>query len=118
MRLFCYHAASIFSEARMIGAMREKMQGIFAIVIIGFICVVFALWGVESLFSRSGNVKAPLTINGTDISEQQINQAVSMARERYSEMFKGKIDSSFLTDKMLREPAIESLINRTLLCNS
>lgn len=115
MRLFCYHAASIFSEARMIGAMREKMQGIFAIVIIGFICVVFALWGVESLFSRSGNVKAPLTINGTDISEQQINQAVSMARERYSEIFKGKIDSSFLTDKMLREPAIESLINRTLL---
>ncbi len=99
----------------MIGAMREKMQGVFATVIIVAICAIFALWGVETLFNRSGKVKAPITVDGVDISEQQINQAVSMARERYSEMFKGKIDPSFLTDKMLREPAIESLIGRTVM---
>ncbi len=99
----------------MIEAMREKMQGVFATVVIVFICVMFALWSVETLFSRSAQVKAPLTVDGIDISEQQINQAVSMARERYSEMFKGKMDPSFLTDKMLREPAIESLIGRTVL---
>lgn len=99
----------------MIGAMREKMQGVFATVVIVFICVMFALWGVETLFSSSGRAKAPLTVDGVDISEQQINQAVSAARERYGEIFKGKIDPSFLTDKMLREPAIESLIGRTVL---
>ena len=99
----------------MIGAMREKMQGVFATVIIGFICVIFALFGADAFFSGGGQAKAPLSVDGTDISEQQINQAITTARERYSEMFKGKIDPSFLSDQMLREPAIESLINRAVL---
>ena len=99
----------------MIGAMREKMQGVFATVIIVFICVIFALFGADAFFSGGGQVKAPVTVDGVDISEQQINQAITTARERYSEMFKGKIDPSFLSDQMLREPAIESLIGNAVL---
>lgn len=99
----------------MIGAMREKMQGVFATVIIVFICVIFALFGADAFFSGGGQAKAPVSVDGVDISEQQINQAITTARERYSEMFKGKIDPSFLTDQMLREPALESLIGRTVL---
>ncbi|MEZ5435364.1 MAG: SurA N-terminal domain-containing protein [Pseudomonadales bacterium] len=94
----------------MIGAMREKMQGVFATVIIVFICVIFALFGADAFFSGGGQVKAPVTVDGVEISEQQINQAITAARARYGEMFQGKIDPSFLTDQMLREPALESLM--------
>jgi peptidyl-prolyl cis-trans isomerase D len=100
----------------MIGVIREKMQGIFAIVVVGVLSAVFALWGAESFFNRSsGSKQVALTVNGVDIVEQQISQSISVMRQRYAEMFKGKMDPSFLTDKMLREPAIQSLVSRILL---
>lgn len=100
----------------MIGLIREKMQGVFATVIVGFISVIFALWGVESLFNRGANSnQAVLTVNGVDISEAQISREVSNLRERYAQMFGGKIDAAMLSDKMLRAPAIEALTSRTLL---
>lgn len=91
------------------------MQGIFATVIVGFFCAVFALWGVESLFNRSGQTKAVATVNGQDITEPEIARATQAIRQRYMQMLGGKVDAGFLNDQMLREPALDSIISRKLI---
>lgn len=101
----------------MIEFFREKMKGTFAVVMVVFFCAVFALWGVESLFDRQAKAKGAATVNGEEISEAELANAVSRLRAQYTEMLGGKVDPEFLNDKMLREPALESLISRRLLEN-
>src|SRR6478735_6615527 len=99
----------------MLELIREKMQGVFATVIVGFFCVMFALWGVERLFDRGGQVQSIVTVNGDDVTEPEIAQAIKAMRQRYIQMLGGKVDPGFLNDQMLREPAIDSIISRKLL---
>lgn len=101
----------------MLEFIREKMQGAFATVIIGFFCLAFALWGVEQLFSRSGKSKAVAVVNGDEIFEPEIANAVEMLRRYYMNQLGGKVDASFLNDKMLRGPALDTLVKRRLLAS-
>ena len=99
----------------MLELIREKMKGVFATVIVGFFCAVFALWGVESLFERSGQAQPVATVNGEEITEPEIAQTTKVMRQRYIQMLGGKVDPAFLNDQMLREPALDSIISRKLL---
>jgi peptidyl-prolyl cis-trans isomerase D len=99
----------------MLELIREKMQGVFATIIIVLLCSVFAMWGVESLFERGGKTQAVATVNGDDITEPEIARATQAMRQRYIEMLGGKVDPTFLNDQMLREPALDSIISRKLL---
>ncbi|HQQ62650.1 MAG TPA: SurA N-terminal domain-containing protein [Pseudomonadales bacterium] len=101
----------------MLEFIREKMQGAFATVIIGFFCVAFALWGVERLFSGGGKSKAVVVVNGDEIFEPEIANAIDMLRKYYMNQLGGKVDSSFLNDKMLRGPAVDTLVKRKLLAS-
>ncbi len=99
----------------MLEFIREKMQGVFATVIVGFFCAAFALWGVERMFSGGGGANAVATVNGEDIYEPDVAQAIKVLRQQYMKMLGGQVDANFLNDKMLRNPALESLIGRKLL---
>ncbi len=99
----------------MLEFIREKMQGTFATVIVGFFCVAFALWGVERVFESRSRSSAVVKVNGNDITEPELANAVENMRKRYLQMLGGKVDPSFLNDKMLRGPALDSLIARKLL---
>lgn len=99
----------------MLELIREKMQGVFATVIVVFFCAVFALWGVESLFNRNSSKVAIASVDGQDISEPELANAIQNLRQRYVQMLGDKVDPKFLNDSMLREPALNSLISRKLL---
>jgi peptidyl-prolyl cis-trans isomerase D len=99
----------------MLEFIREKIKGTIATVIVGFFCAAFALWGVESLFDRGGSKQSVATVNGKEITEPEVAQAISSLRQRYTQLLGGKVDANFLSDKMLRTPALESLISRKLL---
>ncbi|HSC75177.1 MAG TPA: SurA N-terminal domain-containing protein [Pseudomonadales bacterium] len=99
----------------MLELIREKMQGTFATIIVVLLCSVFAMWGVERLFDRGGKTRAAVTVNGEDITEPEVARATQAMRQRYVEMLGGKVDSTFLSDQMLREPALDSIISRKLL---
>ena len=99
----------------MLELIREKMQGVFATVIVIFFCAVFALWGVESLFNTNSGQVAIATVDGKDITEPELANAIQNLRQRYVQMLGEQVDPKFLNDSMLREPALNSLIGRKLL---
>lgn len=99
----------------MLELIREKMQGTFAVIIVGLFCAVFALWGAETIFEGRSNKQIVATVNGEEITEPEVTRVISELRQRYTQMLGGKVDPQFLNDKMLRNPALESLISRKLL---
>ena len=60
--------------------MRDNTQGIIAKIIVGLIIVVFALFGFGSITTFLAPVAKVATVNGSDITQQQMELAVERNR--------------------------------------
>ncbi len=102
----------------MLQSMREGSQGIIAKIIVGFIIVTFALWGVDSLMGLATQADAPVTVNGVDISEAEIQNGIELQRRQLIAQMGENVDPSVLEDNLLRGMVIEGLIEQSLLLQS
>ncbi len=93
---------------------REKAQGWFAWLIVAFITIPFALWGIQSYL---GVGKAPVaaTVNGTDIPMQELDRTTRQLRERLRTQLGSAYRPEMFSDKELRKQALEQLINDAVL---
>ncbi len=99
----------------MLQSIRDNSQGIIAKVIVGLIAVTFALFGVESLVSLSSGSSAPATVNGVEISEQQLYQGVELQRRQLLAQMGENADPALLDDNLIRGMVLESLIEQSVL---
>jgi len=91
----------------MLGTIREKIQGIFAVIVVGMLIIPFALWGINSYFTREKNPPVA-TVNGTDIEKATFE---SMYRQQVDRL-RGRIDPKFLSSGFLRDQVLSALINQ------
>jgi peptidyl-prolyl cis-trans isomerase D len=99
----------------MLQAIRDGSKGVTAKIIVGLIILTFALFGIESIVALGGGDDAPAEVNGEEISEFQVQQMVEMQKRRLQAQFGENFDPSMIKDEMLRDSAVESLINEALL---
>ncbi|RDE24245.1 peptidylprolyl isomerase [Motiliproteus coralliicola] len=102
----------------MLQNLRESSQGIIAKIIVGFIIITFALWGVDSLVGLASDPGAPITVNDVDITEGEIMNGVELQRRQLIAQMGSSIDPSLLEDNLLRAGVIERLIEQSLLLQS
>jgi len=102
----------------MLQAIRDGSKGPVAKVIVGLIILTFALFGIESIVALGGGEDAPATVNGEEISEYQVLQAVQMQKRRLQAQFGENFDPSIFKDELLRESSVDSLINETIVKQS
>lgn len=98
----------------MLQTMRNNAQSTMAKVIIGFIVVVFALWGVESIVSIGGGEPAPIKVDGQKITESDIERAVEQQRANLMRQFGEQFNQDLFSEKFLRQSAIEQLVNEKI----
>ena len=98
----------------MLQAIREKVTGWIAYGVIFLISIPFALWGVNS-YLGGGEAAPAATVNGQEITAQDLDQAYSRYRQRLSRLFGGSIPASFGTEKMLREQVLSQMIEENAL---
>jgi len=91
----------------MLGTIREKIQGIFAVVVVGMLVIPFALWGINSYFTREKNPPVA-TVNGADIEKATFE---SMYRQQVDRL-RGRIDPKLLSSGFLRNQVLSALINQ------
>ncbi|WP_111640852.1 SurA N-terminal domain-containing protein [Marinimicrobium alkaliphilum] len=97
----------------MLQNLRENSKGLVAGLLIGFLVIIFALSGSEALFmGGSSGEGVEVSVDGERISEIDINRAVNMQRQQLRNMYGDSVPSEFLSDERLREPVVESLIQR------
>jgi peptidyl-prolyl cis-trans isomerase D len=93
----------------MLEAIRERAQGWIAKLILALLIVPFALWGIDSYFSRGGSEKPAATVDGDQIGQREFLKAVRDQKEALG----GKVE-----EKALRARVIEQLVNTRLLVNA
>ena len=96
----------------MLQNIRDNSQGTIAKIIVGFIIVTFALFGIESIVALGNSESAPATVNGTDIEEVEILRLVEMQKNRFRQQFGENYDESLFNDGFLRQSALEQLIEQ------
>ena len=96
----------------MLQNIRDNSQGTIAKIIVGFIIITFALFGIESIVALGNSEPAPVTVNGVDIQEMEILRLVEMQKNRFRQQFGDSYDESLFNDGFLRQSAIEQLIEQ------
>ena len=99
----------------MLQNIRDNSQGWIAKTIIGIIVVLMAFTGVEAIFQATTNSQDAAKVNGEEISQNELSQAVDMQRRQLMQQLGKDFDASLLDEKMLRESALKGLIDRKLL---
>ena len=99
----------------MLQAIRDGSKGTAAKIIVGAIIVTFALFGIDGIVQLGAGEDAPAEVNGEEISEFKISQMVDMQKRRLQSQFGENFDASMFDDKILRQSALEGLINESLL---
>ena len=98
----------------MLQAIRDKATGWLLYLIILLISVPFALWGVNS-YLGGGQALPAATVNGEEISPREFDIAYANYRQQLAEMFGGTIPESLDNEVLLKEQALNQLIEATVL---
>lgn len=102
----------------MLQNMRDKAQSWVAKVIVGAIVLVFALTGWESISRFTSNEQKAAEVNGTTISNAELEQAVSLQRRQLAQQLQQlgeQFDPDMIDDGVLRESVLQGLIDRAVL---
>jgi len=94
----------------MLQGIRDNSKGVIAKVIVGFIVLTFALFGVESLVTLSQGSNAPATVNGEEISEVDLFQATQLQRRSILAQMGENADPSSIDENLLTGMVLDSLI--------
>ena len=98
----------------MLQSLRDGAQSKAIKVLVFFIILSFAGFGLESLLP-SGSGTSVADVNGAEISPQSLQQAISNQKRQLTQIFGEDLDPTLLDDDRLRPRALESLIDRELL---
>src|SRR5450830_296035 len=99
----------------MLQNIRDNSQGWIAKTIIGVIVALMALTGFDAIFKATTHSNDAAKVNGEEISQNELSQAVDMQRRQLMQQLGKDVDASLLDEKMLRESALKGLIDRKLL---
>ncbi|EAR59548.1 SurA N-terminal domain-containing protein [Neptuniibacter caesariensis] len=102
----------------MLQSIRDNSQGIIAKIIVGLIAVTFALFGVESLVSLTGGSNAPATVNGEEVSQQELVQGMRLQRNQMLSQMGENADPGLLNDNLISSMVLEGLIEQKVLVQS
>ena len=103
----------------MLQKMRDNAQSWVAKVIVGVIVLIFALTGWESISRFTSDDQKAAEVNGTVISRNELEQAVSLQRQQLvqqlRQMGNDNFDPSLIDDNLLRASVLDGLIERAVL---
>lgn len=95
-----------------IQSMRDSSEGVIAKILVGLIIVVFALFGFGSITTYLAPVPKVATVNGEDVTQQDMEMAVERSRRLLRAQGQSVTD---IDEDALRQEVLQSLIDRKLL---
>lgn len=99
----------------MLEAIREHAQGKLAKVLLAFITIPFALWGIDSYITNTGNDPAVAKVGDLEVTQSEFQQALKTQQERLRSSMGKNFDVSMLDRPEVRRSILDSLISQKLL---
>lgn len=97
----------------MLEAIRERSKGWLAKVILAFITVPFALWGIDSYLHDAGSNVAVAKVDGETVTVQEYGNALQNLRSKLQA--EGKVDPAVLDSPEIKQSVLDRLITKRLL---
>jgi peptidyl-prolyl cis-trans isomerase D len=113
MALFAMDTAIVQKVIVMLETFREHSKGWLAKLILAFITVPFALWGIDSYLQGAGSSVAVAKVDGQSITVQEYDNALQNLRSQLQA--EGKTDPSLLDDPAVKQSVLDRLIVSHLL---
>jgi len=101
----------------MLQDIRDKSQGIVVKIIVGFIVVTFALFGVDALVNSFNSSNTVAEVDGVEITRTQMLQGAETQRRQLISMMGGQVNPALLEDNLLQRRALDELVQRVVLAN-
>jgi peptidyl-prolyl cis-trans isomerase D len=95
-----------------IQSLRDSSEGIIAKILVGLIIIVFALFGFGSITTFLSPTPKVATVNGEDITQQEMELAVERNRRL---MLANNTSPADINEDELRADVLTNLVNRSLL---
>jgi len=92
----------------MLEAIRQHAQGWIAKIILGLLVLSFAVWGLNSYLDGGGKIKPMATVNGSEISQKDFQDALQQQQEALGQ-------DAAADHTVLRKQVMEQLLNTRLL---
>lgn len=99
----------------MLQNIRDNSKGVISYILIGFLVVIFALFGVESLFNWNPSENKAAEVNGEKITQNDLANAIARQKQQMLNRYGDQVPSEFLSEDYLRKPVLENLIQNALL---
>lgn len=103
----------------MLQKIRDKTQGWIATVIIGAVCVTFALFGIHYYLQGGiGSSQYAAKVNGRTISPQQFGLAYQQMQQQQQQMLAADYSDTPAAQKLLRAQVMEQLVGQAVLTSA
>jgi len=99
----------------MLQNMRKSAQGTVAKIVVGFIIVVFSLFGVESIVGSLGGEPEVASVNGEGITESNFIRALEGKRRQILSQMGERVDPDLIDEGLLRSSVLEGMIQEEIL---
>src|SRR5450756_1282026 len=84
-------------------------------VVLALIILPFALWGVSS-YDRSGNTaQVAATVNGTKITQQELENALRQQQDRMRQQLGANFDAAMFDNPEMKRAVLDNLVSQRLL---
>lgn len=98
----------------MLQSIHDKAKGILGIIIVIFIGLVFALWGIGDYLTGAPE-KFAAKVDDIQISQSQFDQALAQQRQRLQQQFEGELPEGEAFEQRLKQQVLEQLITQRVL---
>jgi peptidyl-prolyl cis-trans isomerase D len=98
----------------MLQYIRDRAKGWLAWLIILLLIIPFALWGINQYF-QGGGASSVATVNDTDISLRQFQQALAMQRDRVRNMLGENANADLIDSIVKPRQVLEGLVDNEVL---
>jgi len=98
----------------MLQSIHDKAKGILGIIIVIFIGLVFALWGIGDYLTGAQEQFAA-KVDDLQISQSQFDQALAQQRQRLQQRFQEELLEGEAFEQRLKQQVLEQLITQRVL---
>ena len=95
-------------------SIRDRLNGIIALIILGLLVIPFAFVGVSSYFTSGAN-NAVAVVNEKEITLNEFNQAFQNYRRRMQAQMGAAFDPDAFSQPIVRRQLLDQMINEELL---
>lgn len=99
----------------MLQKIRDNTQGTLAKIFLGFVILIFGLFGLESIVGTLMTSTSSLKVNGVEITAAEIDALTNSKAQEFFAQLGEDADLSGFSEELFRESAVNELIQRELL---